>query len=141
MSALLAPLVLVVDDFTDGRELVAELLTYAGFRTAQAATGPEALAKALSLKPDVLLLDLSLPGLDGWEITRRLRLDVEGRQLRIIALTAHATPAPLARAREAGCDLVLTKPCQPDALVEAVQAQVALRARSSDRLRVEGDAP
>lgn len=129
-----APLILVVDDFTDGRELVAELLAYAGFRTAQASTGPQALDMALALRPDVMLLDLSLPGLDGWEIARRLRRDPVGRLLRIIALTAHATPAPLARARDAGCDLVLTKPCAPDALVEAVQGQVA-------RLHANGEAP
>lgn len=133
-----SPLVLVVDDFTDGRELVAELLIYAGFRTAQAATGHEALERALALQPDVMLLDLSLPGLDGWEITRRLRADPIGKSLRIIALTAHATPAPLSRAREAGCDLVLTKPCAPDALIEAVHAQALLSPRASAPLRVEG---
>jgi two-component system, cell cycle response regulator DivK len=137
-ASRLAPLVLVVDDFTDGRELVAEILTYAGFRTAQASTGHEALDRALSLQPDVMLLDLSLPGLDGWEIARRLRADPIGKTLRIIALTAHATPAPLSRARDAGCDVVLTKPCAPDALIQAVQLQVALSPSASQRLRAEG---
>jgi CheY-like chemotaxis protein len=116
------PLVLVVDDFTDGRELVAEILGHAGYRTEEAATGPEALSKARELIPDLILLDLSLPGLDGWEITRRLRADEATRGIRIVALTAHATRQPIERARAVGCDAVLTKPCVPDALIEQVAA-------------------
>lgn len=119
------PLVLVVDDFTDGRELVAELLGCAGFRTAEAATGPEALAKAAALRPDLVLLDLSLPGMDGWEIARRLRADEGGDRVRILALTAHSNRKPLTDALRAGCDAVLTKPCVPDDLIDRVRALLA----------------
>jgi two-component system cell cycle response regulator DivK len=128
----LSPLVMVVDDFRDGRELVAEILTDAGLRTEQASDGGEALTKAVALGPDLILLDLSLPGVDGWEITRRLKADPVTRQIRIIALTAHATRGPLERAREVGCDLVLTKPCAPDALVEHVRQLLAAAAAGGE---------
>jgi two-component system, cell cycle response regulator DivK len=131
-----APLVLVVDDFRDGRELLAELLAHAGYRTAEAATGHEALDKARALQPDLMLLDLSLPGVDGWEIARRLKGDAATRGIIIFALTAHATSRPLERAREAGCDEVLTKPCAPDALLEQVKAALMPRVgRGSQRAR------
>jgi CheY-like chemotaxis protein len=120
-----APLVMVVDDFRDGRELVVELLGHAGLRTEQAGDGNEALEKALTLHPDLILLDLSLPGVDGWEITRRLKADPLTRAIHIVALTAHATRGPLDRAREVGCDLVLTKPCPPDQLVARVKRLLA----------------
>lgn len=119
------PLVMVVDDFRDGRELVAEILGYAGLRTEQASDGKEALEKAVTLLPDLILMDLSLPGVDGWEITRRLKSDPATRNIRIVALTAHATRGPLDRAREVGCDLVLTKPCPPDVLIERVKHLLA----------------
>ena len=85
-----APLVLVVDDFLDGREIIAEYLAYRGFRVATAGDGFGAIAKTQELLPDVILMDLSLPDLDGWEATRRLRRDELTRKIRIIALTAHA---------------------------------------------------
>lgn len=119
------PLVMVVDDFRDGRELVAEILGYAGLRTEQASDGKEALEKAVRLLPDLILMDLSLPGVDGWEITRRLKADPATRNIQIVALTAHATRGPLDRAREVGCDLVLTKPCPPDVLIERVKHLLA----------------
>ena len=70
-----APLVLVVDDVDHGREIFAEYLEFRGFRVATAADGLEALDKAFELLPDVILMDLSLPGIDGWEATRRLKRD------------------------------------------------------------------
>lgn len=126
-----SPLVMVVDDFRDGRELVAEVLTDAGLRTEQACDGREALTKAFALGPDLILLDLSLPGVDGWEITRRLKADPVTRRIQIIALTAHATRGPLERAREVGCDLVLTKPCPPDELVARVKQLLATGATAA----------
>lgn len=122
-----APLVLVVDDSDDAREIAAELLEYSGFRTAQAATGHEALEKTLALQPDALLLDLWLPGIDGWEITRRLKRDHATSHIPIVVLTAHVAPEPIARAREAGCDAVLTKPCSPDQILEELQRALANR--------------
>ncbi len=110
------PLVLVVDDVEHGREIFAEFLEFRGFRVATAADGQEALEKAYELRPDVILMDLSLPGIDGWEATRRLKQDDRTRDIPIIALTAHALASAHDKARAAGCDAVVTKPCLPEEL-------------------------
>jgi two-component system, cell cycle response regulator DivK len=120
-----APLVLVVDDFQDNREMFAELLTLAGFRVAEATNGREALDRAHELLPDVVLMDLSLPELDGWEATRRLKGDPRTRHIRVIALTGHALADCSREAREAGCDAFLTKPCLPDTLIVEVRRVLA----------------
>ena len=121
------PLVLVVDDVPDGREICAEYLAFRGYGVATAEDGNEALEKTASLLPDVILMDLSLPGLDGWEATRRLKQDERTKHIRIIALTAHALPSAHERARAAGCDAVVTKPVLPEDLVLEVQRQLAAR--------------
>ncbi len=115
------PLVLVVDDFEAGRDLVAEYLAFRGYEVATAADGAEGLEKALELVPDAILMDLSLPELDGWEATRRLRDDERTRGIRIIALTAHALESERERALEAGCDEVVTKPVVPKELERVVR--------------------
>lgn len=124
------PLVLVVDDFKDGRELAVETLEHAGIRTIEAGDGPEALAKAKTHRPDLILMDLSLPGLDGWEVTKRLKADAVTRQIRIIALTAHAQSDALDRARKAGADGVITKPCLPSYVVDQVREMLGMGATS-----------
>lgn len=116
-----APLVLVVDDFAAGRELCAEYLEFRGYEVATAADGAEALDKAVELRPDAILMDLSLPEIDGWEATRRLRGDTRTRGIKIIALTAHALEAERDRALEAGCDEVVTKPVIPKQLERVVR--------------------
>ena len=122
-----APLVLVVDDVDHGREIFAEYLEYRGFRVATAADGFEALEKAFELRPDVILMDLSLPGIDGWEATRRLKLDERTRAIPIIALTAHALASAHDKAREVGCSSVVTKPCLPKDLEMEVRRQLEAR--------------
>jgi two-component system, cell cycle response regulator DivK len=126
-----APLVLVVDDVDHGREIFAEYLEFRGFRVATAADGLEAMEKAFELHPDVILMDLSLPGIDGWEATRRLKQDDRTRDIPIIALTAHALAAAHDKAREVGCNAVVTKPCLPKDLEQEVRRQ--LEARTSDK--------
>lgn len=106
-------LVLVVDDVADGREICAEYLAFRKYRVATAADGREALAKAFALLPDVILMDLSLPEIDGWEATRRLKDDERTRHIPIIALTAHALRSAHDEALAAGCDAVVTKPVMP----------------------------
>jgi two-component system cell cycle response regulator DivK len=123
-----APLVLVVDDVAHGREIFAEYLEFRGFRVATAEDGLEAMDKAYELLPDLILMDLSLPGLDGWEATRRLKQDDRTRHIPIIALTAHALASAHDRAMEVGCDAVVTKPCIPKDLEAEVRRQLAARA-------------
>jgi two-component system cell cycle response regulator DivK len=111
-----APLVLLVDDYADAREMYGYYLARQGYRVEEAAEGHEALAKALSLLPDIILMDLSLPGIDGWELARMLKQDARTMAIPIIALTAHALNGEEQRARGAGCDAFVTKPCLPQAL-------------------------
>jgi two-component system, cell cycle response regulator DivK len=119
-------LVLIADDYQDTRVIVAEILVEAGYRVEEASDGMEALEKATRLLPDIVLMDLSLPKLDGWEVIKRLRQDERTRRLAIITLTAHALESHIQRARAAGSDAVVTKPCEPGHLLE----QIELVARS-----------
>ena len=114
-------MILVVDDYQDAREMYAEYLQYSGFRVAEARNGNEAVTQASSLKPDLILMDLSLPGMDGWEATRVLKADDETRHIPIVALTGHALAGASEGARKAGCDSFVTKPCLPDDLVVEVR--------------------
>lgn len=116
-----APLILVVDDYQDAREMYAEYLQFSGFRVVEARNGNEALDQAFALKPDLILMDLSLPGMDGWEVTRRLKADATTKHIPIVALTGHALAGASEGARRAGCDSFVTKPCLPDDLVVEVR--------------------
>lgn len=125
-----SPLVLVVDDFQDNREMFAEFLSLSGFRVAEAATGREAIDRGFALLPDVILMDLSLPELDGWEATRQLKNDPRTRHIPIVALTGHALADHSREAREAGCDAFLTKPCLPEVLVVEIRKMLDRRPAS-----------
>lgn len=114
-------LVLVVDDFHDNREMYTQYLSFAGYRVAEAVDGEDALAKARSLLPDVIVMDLSLPRLDGWEATRRLKKDPLTRAIPVIALTGHALAGHAEGAIGAGCDAFVTKPCVPSELETRVR--------------------
>jgi len=115
------PLVLIVEDYEDAREMYAEYLKYSGFRVAEARNGLEALEIAQKLLPDVILMDLALPGMDGWEATRKLKSDERTRRIPVIAVTGHALSGHSDTARRAGCDAFVSKPCLPDALVAEVR--------------------
>ena len=128
-AADLAPLVLIVDDVDHGREICSEYLAFRGFRVATAADGQEALDKAFELLPDVILMDLSLPKIDGWEATRRLKQDARTSAIPVVALTAHALASAHDKAKEAGCDAVVTKPCLPRDLEAEVRRQLEGRVR------------
>lgn len=127
LSSDTSPLVLVVDDFQDNREMFAEFLSLSGFRVAEAATGREAIDRGFALLPDVILMDLSLPELDGWEATRQLKNDPRTRHIPIVALTGHALADHSREAREAGCDAFLTKPCLPEVLVVEIRRMLDRR--------------
>ncbi len=115
------PLILVVDDYQDAREMYAEYLQFSGFRVAEAKNGNEAIEKAFELRPALILMDLSLPGMDGWEATRQLKSDERTRHIPVVALTGHALAGASEGARKAGCDSFVTKPCLPDDLVVEVR--------------------
>jgi two-component system cell cycle response regulator DivK len=124
-------LVLVVDDYQDARELYAQYFLLSGFRVAEASNGAEAVEKALELTPDVILMDLSLPGMDGWEATRRLKANGQTKHIPVVALTSHALAGFSDSARKAGCDVFVTKPCLPDTLVDEVRRLLASPPRGS----------
>jgi CheY-like chemotaxis protein len=115
------PLILVVDDFEDGREMYASYLRFSGYRVDEAADGREALEKAFALLPDIILMDLSLPGIDGWQATRELKQDARTAKIPIVALTGHALEAHSRSAREAGCDAFIVKPCMPMDLLNEIK--------------------
>jgi len=121
------PLVLVVEDYQDAREMYAAYLQFSGYRVAEAADGLEALEKTRELMPDIILMDLALPKMDGWEATRRLKADDRTRHIPIVALTGHALAGHAEGARVAGCDAFVTKPCLPDALVAEIQRVLSVR--------------
>ena len=120
-----APLILVVDDYQDAREMYAEYLQYSGFRVAEARNGNEAVTQAFELKPALILMDLSLPGMDGWEATRVLKADERTKHIPVVALTGHALAGASEGARKAGCDSFVTKPCLPDDLVVEVRRMLS----------------
>ena len=119
------PLVLVVDDFQDNREMYAEYLAFSGFRVIQAANGKEALDQAFANRPDIIIMDLSLPVMDGWEATRRLKADQRTNAIPVVALTGHAMQGHSKGAIEAGCDSFVAKPCLPDQLVAEIRKMLS----------------
>jgi two-component system cell cycle response regulator DivK len=123
------PLVLIVDDFDDNREMFMEFLSFSGFRVAQATTGREAIERAFSLLPDLILMDLSLPELDGLEATRCLKKDERTKCIPVLALTGHAVAGHSRDARAAGCAAFLTKPCLPEVLLGEIRRVLDTQAR------------
>lgn len=106
------PLILLVEDREDNRVLARKLLERAGFRVVEATDGREALEQVAAQRPDLLLLDMSLPLVDGWTVARTLRQSPDFKDLLIVALTAHAMDGDRERVLEAGCDEFLTKPIE-----------------------------
>ena len=125
VDAPVEPLVLVVDDYDDARQMYAESLLVSGFRVAQAADGEQAVELARSLSPDVILMDLSLPGVDGWEATRRLKADARTQHIPVVALTGHALSSALDAARAAGCDRFVVKPALPEVVIAEVRQAIS----------------
>jgi two-component system, cell cycle response regulator DivK len=122
-------LVLIVDDLTDQRELYAGYLVYLGYRVEEAAGGVEGIAKAVELQPDLIIMDLAMPGLDGFDATRVLKAVSLTKNIPIVALTAHGEHLPREWATVAGCDMYLRKPILPGDL--AAEIDRLLRRRSN----------
>jgi two-component system, cell cycle response regulator DivK len=121
------PKILVVEDNEMNRDMLTRRLERRGYEVAVAADGGQGLALARSGAPDLILMDMSLPVLDGWEATRQLKAAPETRAIPIIALTAHAMSVDRDRALEAGCDDYDTKPVELPRLLEKIQALVTPR--------------
>ena len=124
-SSRARPLILIVEDQSELRQLYAYQLTISGFDVIEAEDGAAALADTATHAPDVVLMDLSLPIVDGWEATRRLKADQRTAHIPVVALTAHDGSGELERATDAGCDWFVPKPCPPDALVSGVRRVLA----------------
>lgn len=118
--------VFIVDDFKDNREMYDYFLSERGFRVTLAGDGREALEKAAELQPDVIVMDLSLPGIDGWEATRQLRADEKTRHIPVLILTAY----DLGDTVPDGCQGLLTKPCLPDRMISEINRVLDARAPS-----------
>lgn len=116
--------ILLVEDNDMNRDMLSRRLERRGFIVLIAVDGEEGVQLALRERPDVILMDMSLPVLDGWEATRRLKNAPETRRIPIIALTAHAMSTDEQRAREAGCDDFDTKPIELSRLLAKIQAQL-----------------
>ena len=117
----MGPLILVVDDTRDTRELFVEYLRMAGFQAEQAESGTEALHKAATLRPAAIVMDLEMPEMDGWEATRRLKADARTCHIPVVALSAHVMEGARKKATEAGCAGFLPKPCYPSQVSEELK--------------------
>ena len=119
------PLILIVEDQSELRALYVQQLTISGFDVIEAGNGEDAFTRSTAQSPDVILMDLSLPIVDGWEATRRLKADARTAHIPVVALTAHDGSGELQRATSAGCDWFVPKPCPPDALITEVRRILA----------------
>ena len=120
--------VLLVEDNEDNRIVYSTILRHFGYEVSEALNGEEGIAKARAERPDLILMDISIPIIDGWEATQVLKRDPETKNIPIIALTAHALASDREKAMEVGCDGYLAKPCEPKAVVasKAATAVVAM---------------
>jgi two-component system, cell cycle response regulator DivK len=125
-----APLVLIVEDDPETRRFYVDALTLDGFRTDDAHNGLQALDKAFTSQPDLVVADIAVPGIDGIELCRRLRADVRTHGVPILAVTGYEDRHYCDRAMLAGADRVLLKPCGPDVLVREARDLVSQRART-----------
>ena len=115
------PTVLIVDDYPDALDVWDVFLQIEGFTVLTASDGHTALELATTARPDLAVLDLELPGLTGYEVAEALRQHDATRHMPLIAATGHSQPDQIDRALAAGFDLVLVKPCEPDALVREIR--------------------
>jgi CheY-like chemotaxis protein len=117
--------ILLVEDNELNRDMLSRRLERRGYEVLIAVDGEEGLRLAASAKPDLVLMDMSLPVLDGWEATRRLKSDAATRHLPVLGLTAHAMPADRDKVLEAGCDEYDTKPVELPRLIAKIEALLA----------------
>jgi two-component system cell cycle response regulator DivK len=113
--------ILVVEDQEDNRQILRDLLGNAGYEMVEAENGEEALAEVAKQKPDLILMDIQLPIMDGYEATRRIKADPALNAIPVIVVTSYALSGDEGKARDAGCDAYVTKPYSPRALLAKVK--------------------
>ena len=113
--------VLLVEDNEDNLVVYRTILEHVGFRVLEARDGEEGVSRAKENLPDLILMDISIPKIDGWEATQRLKADDNTKAIPIIALTAHALEEDRQKALQAGCDGYLAKPVEPRRVVQEVE--------------------
>ena len=113
--------ILLVDDFADAREMYTTYLEYEGFEVLPAASAVEAIALAISERPDLILMDAGLPGMTGWEAITELKADGRTREIPVLMLTGHVLMESQERAAAAGADGFIPKPCLPDELSREIK--------------------
>jgi two-component system, cell cycle response regulator DivK len=113
--------ILIIEDTEDNRRILRDLLSSAGYDLVEAVDGADGLAAASRHRPDLILLDIQLPVMDGHEVARRLKADPELRRIPIIAVTSYALSGDEAKARSAGCDAYVAKPFSPRQLLAMVR--------------------
>jgi CheY-like chemotaxis protein len=116
-----AKTVLLVEDNEDNRTVYRTILEHFGFEVVEARNGEDGIRMAREQHPNLILMDISIPVIDGWEATKILKADENTRHIPIIALTAHALATDRAKAEEVGCDGYLAKPCEPRRVVAEVE--------------------
>ncbi len=119
--------ILVVEDNEENADMLCRRLELRGFRVAVVRDGVQAVARAREIVPDLILMDLSLPEIDGWEATRRIKYDRTTASIPVIALTAHAMVEDRQRARDAGCNAFETKPVDLDKLMAVIDRFIGAR--------------
>ena len=117
--------VLTIEDYADARDSLRSLLELSGHEVREAADGPTGVELALRLQPDVVLIDIGLPGLDGYGVARRIRSAPQGRLMVLAAVTGYDQAEDRRRAQEAGFDALLVKPVDPDQLIEILATRRA----------------
>jgi two-component system, cell cycle response regulator DivK len=113
--------ILIVEDQEDNRIILRRLLSKAGYDLIEAMNGEDGVALALSMRPDLILMDIQLPVMDGYEATRRIKSNAELNSIPVIAVTSYALSGDEARARAAGCDAYVAKPFSPRQLLAKVR--------------------
>jgi two-component system cell cycle response regulator DivK len=113
--------ILVVEDEEDNRQILRDLLTTAGYEMTEAVNGEDALVEVAKQRPDLILMDIQLPAMDGYETTRRIRINPDLKSLPIIAVTSYALAGDESKALACGCDAYVSKPYSPRQLLEKIR--------------------
>ncbi len=121
----MATRILVIEDQEDNRRILRDLLTSVGYVILEAATGEEGVRSAETQLPDLIVMDIQLPGVDGYEATRRIKANQALRHIPIIAVTSYALSGDDVKALEAGCDAYMAKPYSPRELLAKIRQYVS----------------